>query len=152
MTGLLDINTHVTRIQDGPAICLRDGVTGVIDAGIKGADGIAETVAAARSAPQPCRVLIDIGRGGVLEEGNTMDIRRANLSAAQEATRRNRDMIVGVKARLSRNVAGLNDIEVLRRSQGVASGFQPSSDDPYGADRIFIGEASADAPARRDCH
>ncbi len=37
---------------------------------------------------------------------------------------RNRDMIAGVKARLSRDVAGANDFEVLRRAQEVASSFQ----------------------------
>ncbi len=44
-------------------------------------------------------------------------MRRANAIA------RNRDMIAGVKARLSRDVAGPNDYEVLRRTQQVASSF-----------------------------
>ena len=38
-------------------------------------------------------------------------------------SRRHRDFIVGVKARLSRDVAGTNDYEVLRRAQEVASSF-----------------------------
>jgi len=52
-----------------------------------------------------------------------MDISLADVGAAREAINRNRDMVVGVKARLSRNVAGVNDMEVLRRSQQVASSF-----------------------------
>ena len=52
-----------------------------------------------------------------------MDIRRADVGAAKDAIARNRDVIVGVKARLSKEVAGANDVEVLRRAQEVASSF-----------------------------
>ncbi len=122
--GLIDIHTHAGRVNDGPALCLADGVTGWIDAGSKGADGISESIAVAKSAPQQCRVLINIGRAGVIPEGDTMDISRADVALAREAIGRNRDMIAGVKARLSRDVAGPNDFEVLRRAQEVASSFK----------------------------
>ena len=98
-------------------------MTGLVDAGSQGADRIAEIVAAAKAAPQQCRVLINIGRAGILPEGDTMDISRADVGAAREAIGRNRDIIVGVKARLSRDVAGPNDYEVLRRAQEVATSF-----------------------------
>jgi dihydroorotase len=122
--GLIDIHTHVGRVKEGASLCLADGVTGLIDAGSQGADRISETVAVAKAAPQLCRVLINIGRAGILPEGDTMDLNRANVAAAKEAIMRNRDMIAGVKARLSRDVAGANDFEVLRRAQEVASSFQ----------------------------
>ncbi len=121
--GLIDIHTHATRTKDGPSLCLADGVTGLIDAGSKGADGIEEAIAVARSAPQPCRVLINIGRAGILPDGDTMDLRRADVAAAREAIGRHRDAIAGVKARLSRDVCGANDYEVLRRAQEAASSF-----------------------------
>src|SRR5579864_720510 len=121
--GLIDIHTHAARAKEGPALCLADGVTGWIDAGSQGADKIGETIAVAKSAPQQCRVLINIGRAGILPEGDTMDLSHADVSAAREAIGRNRDMIAGVKARLSRDVAGANDFEVLRRAQEVASSF-----------------------------
>jgi dihydroorotase len=69
-------------------------------------------------------VLINIGRAGILPEGDTMDLNRADVAAAKEAISRNRDMIAGVKARLSQDVAGSNDFEVLRRAQEVATGFR----------------------------
>jgi len=122
--GLIDIHTHATRTQDGPVQCLADGVTGLIDAGSQGADRIGEAIAVARSAPQQCRVLINIGRAGILAEGDTMDLSRADAGAAREAIAHNREMIVGIKARLSRDVAGPNDFEVLRRTQEVASSFK----------------------------
>lgn len=122
--GLIDIHTHATRAKDGPSLCLADGVTGLIDAGSQGADRIREAIAVAQAAPQQCRVLINIGRAGILPEGDTLDLSRADVSAAREAIGRNREMIVGIKARLSRDVAGQNDYEVLRRAQEVASSFQ----------------------------
>jgi dihydroorotase len=123
MPGLLDIHTHAARDSEGPRVCLADGVTGWIDAGSQGADHIADPIAIAKSAPQQGRVLINIGRAGILPEGDTMDIKRADVDAAKDAIARNREFIVGVKARLSRDVAGANDFEVLRRAQEVATSF-----------------------------
>ena len=51
-----------------------------------------------------------------------MDISRADVDAAKDAIARHRDVIVGVKARLSRNVAA-DDVEVLSRAQEVATSF-----------------------------
>ena len=121
--GLIDIHTHAARVKGGPEICLADGVTGLIDAGSQGADHIGDPIAIAKSAPQPCRVLINIGRAGILPDGDTMDLNRADVAAAKAAIADNREMIAGVKARLSRDVAGPNDFEVLRRAQEVASSF-----------------------------
>jgi dihydroorotase len=121
--GLLDIHSHATRVKDGAALCLADGVTGFVDAGSQGADRIQEVIAAAKSAPQLCRVLVNIGRAGILPDGDTMDISRADVGAARNAIEKHRDVIVGVKARLSRDVAGANDFEVLRRAQQVATSF-----------------------------
>jgi dihydroorotase len=123
VAGLLDIHTHAARTKEGPALVLADGVTGWIDAGSQGADHIGDTIAVAKSAPQIGRVLINIGRAGILPEGDTMDLARADVAAARDAIAKNRDFIVGVKARLSRDVAGMNDYEVLRRTQEVASAF-----------------------------
>jgi dihydroorotase len=121
--GLIDIHTHTARFKEGPGLVLQDGVTGWIDAGSQGADHIADTIAIAKSSPQQARVLINIGRAGILPEGDTMDLARADVAAAKDAIAKNRDYVVGVKARLSRDVAGSNDNEVLRRTQEVATAF-----------------------------
>jgi dihydroorotase len=121
--GLLDIHTHAGRSAESPALLLKDGVTGWIDAGTQGADHISDVVAVARSSSQQGRVLINIGRAGLLAEGDTMDLARADVSAARDAITKNREYIVGVKARLSRDVAGQNDYEVLRRAKEVAKSF-----------------------------
>ena len=123
--GLLDIHTHAARVNDGPAICLADGVTGFIDAGSQGAERIDDVVAVTRAAPQPARALINIGRAGILPDGDTMDLGRADVGAARAAIERHRDIIVGVKARLSRDVTG-DDYEVLRRAQEIVKPFNLS--------------------------
>ena len=120
--GLLDIHTHYAREAAGPALGLSGGVTGWIDAGSAGADQLDEMAAVVRAAPQPGRLLINIGRSGILPDGDTMDLRLADVAAATAAVARHRDIVVGVKARLTRGVAA-DDVEVLRRAQEVATGF-----------------------------
>jgi len=66
-------------------------------------------------------VLVNIGRAGILPDGDTMNLARADVGAARDAIARHKDLIVGVKARLSRDVAGTNDLEVLKRAREVAS-------------------------------
>ena len=121
--GLIDIHTHAARSADGPPMMLEDGVTGWIDAGTQGADHIADPVAVAKASPQPGRVLVNIGRAGVQQDGDAMDLARADVALAKDAIGKHRDVVVGVKARLSRDVVGTNDYEVLRRAQEAASAF-----------------------------
>tara|TARA_B100000809_G_scaffold44697_1_gene39043 strand:- start:10888 stop:12069 length:1182 start_codon:yes stop_codon:yes gene_type:complete len=122
LPGLLDVHSHYARDEDGPHVCLSDGVTGWVDGGSRGADQIDEAVAIARSAPQPARVLINIGREGIRGGGDTMELELADVDAAKAAISRNRGYIVGVKARLTEGVA-IDDVEVLRRAQEVATSF-----------------------------
>jgi len=119
--GLIDIHTHAARSADGPPLLLQDGVTGWIDAGSQGADHIADVISVARSSPQPGRILINIGRAGIIADGDTKDLALADVAAARDAIAKNRDFVVGIKARLSSDVAGSNDYEVLKRAQDAAS-------------------------------
>jgi dihydroorotase len=122
--GLIDIHTHAGRSKEGPPLLLQDGVTGWVDAGSAGADNIDQIAAVARAASQIGRVLVNIARTGVVSPGGELhDISAANVALAQGAIARNRDVVVGVKARLSENVAGSNDLEALRRAQEAAAPF-----------------------------
>jgi dihydroorotase len=121
--GLIDIHTHAGRSKEGPELALQDGVTGWIDAGSGGADNIDQIAAVARGAPQIGRALVNISRTGVAAGGELHDINNANVALAQGAIARNRDVVVGVKARLSENVASANDLEALRRAQEAAAPF-----------------------------
>jgi dihydroorotase len=121
--GLIDIHTHAGRSKEGPQLALQDGVTGWVDAGSGGADNIDQVAAVARGAPQIGRALVNIARTGVAPGGELHDINAANVALAQGAIARHRDVVVGVKARLSENVASANDLEALRRAQEAAAPF-----------------------------
>ena len=121
--GLIDIHTHA-RSKAMPVICLSDGVTSLIDAGSQGADHIDDVVAVAKGAPNRVRILLNIARTGILSDGELMDITRVDVPAARRAIERHRDWIVGVKARISRSVAGTHDLEALRRAQAIVEPFR----------------------------
>jgi dihydroorotase len=121
--GLIDIHTHV-RSKEMPSICLSNGVTSLLDAGSQGVDRIDEVIDAATGAPNRVRILLNVARTGILPDGELMDISRVDVAAAQRVIAAHRDLIVGVKARLSRTVAGKNDVEALRRAQAITAPFK----------------------------
>ena len=119
--GLIDIHTHAGR--GGASLALSDGVTAWVDAGSFGADGIDQAVANAASLPNMGRFLINIARTGTASGGELHDLSHADVGLTRGAIGRHRDFIIGVKARLSNNVAGANDLEALRRAQAAAQPF-----------------------------
>jgi len=119
--GLIDIHTHAGR--GGAPLALSDGVTAWVDAGSFGADGIDQAVANAASLPNMGRFLINIARTGTASGGELHDLSHADVGLTRGAIGRHRDFIIGVKARLSNNVAGANDLEALRRAQAAAQPF-----------------------------
>jgi dihydroorotase len=122
--GLIDIHTHAARSKDGPPLALQDGVTGWVDAGSAGADNVEQAAAVARGSPQIGRLLVNISRSGVVSDGGELhDINLANVALARGAIARHRDVVVGVKSRLSDNVADKNDLEALRRAQEAVAPF-----------------------------
>jgi dihydroorotase len=121
--GLIDIHTHAARSKDGPPLAFLDGVTSYIDAGSFGADNIDEGAAVVRGGPTLGYLLINIARTGITDKGELHDLSKADVAAARGAILRNRDVVVGVKARLSDNVADVNDLEALRRAQEAAAPF-----------------------------
>ena len=121
--GLIDIHSHAATTKEGPPLCLLDGVTGYVDAGTFGADRIDEGAAIVKGGPNLGRLLINIARTGVAPGGELIDINRADVDLARGAIGRHRDVVIGVKARLSNNVAGTGDLEALRRAHEAAAPF-----------------------------
>lgn len=119
--GLIDVHAHV-RSREMSSICLSHGVTSLVDGGSLGIDRIDDVVGWARSAPNRVRVLLNIARTGILTpDGELNDINRVDVDGARRAIERHRDVIIGVKARVSRSVAGANDLEALRRAQAIVA-------------------------------
>jgi dihydroorotase len=118
--GLIDIHTHAGREKEDAALCLADGVTSLVDAGSQGSDRIDEVVAIAKAAPTRMRVLINVGKKGIIPEGDLIDLANVDVAATRAAIERHRDVIVGIKARLSKPVAGKNDVPALTLAQQIA--------------------------------
>ena len=118
--GWIDIHVHVGAPDLTPAMLLRDGVTSMVDGGSAGADNIAALVRVAQAAPNRVRIFLNVARTGVTAGGELMDIAAADVDAAARAIERHHDWIVGVKVRLSQNVAGDHDLEAVRRARRAA--------------------------------
>ena len=120
--GLIDVHTHA-RTADMPGIVLSQGVTSLVDAGSQGADKIDEVVAVAKAAPNRVRILLNLSKIGLGNGTELMDIANADVDAARKAIERHRDVIVGVKARLTDTVVGKNDLEAVRRARAAVEPF-----------------------------
>ena len=130
--GLIDVHVHV---YDGVAPlgipadpnCIAKGVTTVVDAGSAGAHtfpGLKEYVV--RVADTRVYALLNISVVGqsTFSNGNPfgelLDLRYANPGLTVKVIEQNRDVILGVKIRLSRSIAGENDLRALGLAREAA--------------------------------
>jgi dihydroorotase len=116
--GLIDIHAHIDR-EMLPAHCLSTGVTSLVDAGSRGADNVDELVAIAKTAPNRVRILLNLGRTGLGGPGELLDFANADSGAARKAIEAHRDVVIGIKARLSRSVVGEHDLDAIDRAHEV---------------------------------
>lgn len=126
--GLIDIHTHVYEgvgIQglNPDRFHLVRGTTTVVDAG----SASYLTIAGFRKyiiSPSATRVyaLVDIGALGLVAGINHAmeNLENVDAKAAAQAVNDNKPVTVGIKARLSKSVAGANDLEGLRRTRQAA--------------------------------
>ncbi len=122
--GLVDLHVHVywggadLSIEPGPHD-LQRGVTTIVDAGSSGANNFAGFR----------RFLIEPFEGTILAYlniavmgqadpvlGELHDIRYAIVDRAVEVAKANRDLIVGIKVRVSEQLAGRNGVEAVARA------------------------------------
>ena len=130
--GLIDIHVHV---YDGVAPlgipadpnCIAKGVTTAVDAGSAGAHtfpGLRKYVISV--ADTRIYVLLNIsvvGQSTLSTDnpwGELLDLRFANPKLAIRTMEQNRDVIVGVKIRLTRNITGDHDIKALGLAREAA--------------------------------
>jgi len=118
--GLIDIHTHAGREKEDAALCLARRASRRWSMRVRRAP-IASTRSwrIAKRRRRGCACSSTSGEG-IIPEGDLMDIANVDVAATRAAIQRHRDVIVGIKARLSKNVAGNNDIEALRRAQVIA--------------------------------
>jgi len=125
--GLIDIHLHARDAELPPSAIMALGVTSMVDGGSRGADNVDQLIEVARTAPNRMRILLNIGRLGNNPGGRGEfldDIDPADVAKARAAVAKHRKWIVGIKARLSRGIAGERDREVLGRAVQVAGPFK----------------------------
>jgi dihydroorotase len=139
--GLIDVYCHAAQSVEGPQLVLLDGVTSYLDAGTYGADGLDQAAARVKAGPNFGRLLINISRIGVdNQKGELHDLSLVDVDLARAAIARNRDVVIGIKARLSNVFTGPNDLEALRRAQEAAA--------PFGLPvMVHIGQSYSPLPA-----
>jgi dihydroorotase len=100
----------------------------MVDAGSRGADNLGQVIEIARNAPNRMRILINISRLGnnpnpdPARRGEFLDgVELADVAKARAAIEANRQWVIGMKARLSRNIAANHDLEVLRLAVEAAT-------------------------------
>jgi dihydroorotase len=121
--GLVDIHAHVRPAELSSDQVLEMGVTTVVDAGSRGADGILDMIAVSNSAPNRVRVLMNISKLGNQASGELNQFDSVDVEAGRAAIRTHRNIIVGLKARLSRQYAGDRDLDAIRRAHAITEGF-----------------------------
>jgi dihydroorotase len=126
--GLIDIHLHARDATLLPTEILSTGVTSMVDGGSRGADNVEQILEIARNAPNRMRILINISRLGnnpnpdPARRGEFLDgIELADVAKARSAIQQNRQWVIGMKARLSRNIAANHDLEVLRLAVEAAT-------------------------------
>src|SRR6266567_6715426 len=124
--GLIDIHVHV---YDGGAPlgipadpnCIAKGVTTVVDAGSSGAHnfpGLRKYVINVVDTRVYALLNISVVGQSTLSNdnpyGELLDLRYANPKLTIRTIEQNRDVILGVKVRLTQNIAGDHDLEALK--------------------------------------
>jgi len=126
--GLIDVHVHVFE-GVGPTgmnadqYCLGRGVTTAVDAGSTGYFSIAGLRQyVIRPSATRIYALVDIGARGTLMglAGNYSNLDWVNPQLTARAAEANKPDVVGIKARLSREITGPNDLEVLKRALEAA--------------------------------
>ncbi len=130
--GLIDIHVHV---YDGVAplgipadpSCIAKGVTTAVDAGSAGAHtfpGLRKYVINVADTRVFALLNISVvGQSTLSQEnpwGELLDLRYANPKLAVKTIERNRDVILGMKVRLTRNIAGDHDLKALSLAREAA--------------------------------
>lgn len=130
--GLIDVHVHV---YDGVAPlgipadpnCIAKGVTAVLDAGSAGAHtfpGLRKYVINVVDTRVYALLNISVVGQSTLSpdnpHGELLDLRYANPKLAVRTIEQHRDVILGVKVRLSRNIAGEQDLAALKLAREAA--------------------------------
>ncbi|OTA20576.1 dihydroorotase [Xenorhabdus beddingii] len=120
--GWIDAHTHCypqspLYYDDPDLIGAASGVTTVVDAGSTGADDIDDFYAMTRKAKTHVYALLNISRTGICCQNELADMAQINNEHLQDAIRRHKGFIIGLKARMSQSVVGENGLQPLIKAK-----------------------------------
>ena len=157
LPGLIDLHVHVFwgashyGIEPDPH-CLGTGTTTVVDAGSAGAHTFGAfrryviDVAATRIVP-----FLNIGATGMVSPtvGELEEVRHIDRAAALRTIEAHRDLIRGIKVRLSRDLVGDNARVALKTARETGEAARPPDHDPRGRHAHPPGRDPGRAATRR---
>jgi dihydroorotase len=126
--GLIDLHVHVYEGATEAGInadryCISRGVTTAVDAGSAGYPSIAGLRKyVINTSATRLYALLDIGALGTLVgvKDAMENLEWVNPQLTARAAIANKPVVIGIKARLSRDIAGANDLEGLKRAREAA--------------------------------
>jgi dihydroorotase len=126
--GLIDLHVHVYEGVTESGVnadkyCITRGVTTAVDAGSAGYPSIAGLQKyVIRQSATRLYALLDIGALGTLVgvKHAMENLEWVNPELTAKAANANKPQVIGIKVRLSKDVAGTNDLEGLRRARLAA--------------------------------
>ncbi len=114
------IDSHVHCYPSSPIyhdepdlVGVASGVTSVVDAGSTGTDDIDEFYALTRSAKTNVFAFLNISRIGLLRQNELADMADINKQEVKKAIDGKAGFVIGIKARMSSSVVGLNGTKPL---------------------------------------
>lgn len=124
-SGWIDLHVHAFPEfdpygDDVDEIGVRRGVTTVADAGSCGADRIADLAAIGARARTRLLAFLNVSRIGLSRIDELSNPEWIDPDAAARAAAEHKNIVVGLKARISRSVVGASGIEPLRRARSLA--------------------------------
>ncbi|CHF35602.1 dihydroorotase [Salmonella enterica subsp. enterica serovar Typhi] len=120
------IDSHVHCYPKSPiyhdepdSVGIATGVTTVVDAGSTGADDIDDFYTLTRDAATEVYALLNVSRVGLIAQNELANMANIDADAVRQAVKRHPDFIVGLKARMSSSVVGVNGITPLERAKAM---------------------------------
>lgn len=125
-SGWIDLHVHAFPDFDPygdeiDEIGIKQGVTTIVDAGSCGSDRIADLVSSRERALTNLFAFLNISRIGLKRVDELSDLEWIDQEKAVQAARTYKDVIVGLKARISRSVVGGSGIEPLRIARALST-------------------------------
>lgn len=124
-SGWIDMHVHAFDKFDPygdeiDEIGVKQGVTTIVDAGSCGADRIGDLAVDAEQAKTNVLAFLNISRIGLMRIDELSNLEWIDTEKLLQAIRTNKELIVGLKARISKSVVGASGIEPLHIARRVS--------------------------------